>query len=74
MNDLISKVKTLQGINKLSDRQLALRLGVDHSLWSRVKRELKPPGMKLLSALIREFPELRLSVYEFLANNKGRAK
>ena len=66
---LIATVSHLQALNKLSDRQFALRLKIDPGQWSRIKRELCPPGMKFLNALIREFPEAKLAVYQFIAGD-----
>ena len=66
-NGLIEKVVKIQAENKLSDRQFSEKLGVDPANWSRVKRRIKEPGMKLLTALSREFPQLQLPVFEFMA-------
>lgn len=70
-NGLIDKLIKIQTDNNLSDRQLSKMLGVDPANWSRVKRKQKAPGMKLLTALIREFPQLQLPVFEFMAT-KGK--
>lgn len=66
-NGLVEKAIKIQSENKLSDRQFSARLGVDPANWCRVKNRQKEPGMKLLTALIREFPQLQLPVFEFMA-------
>jgi len=67
---LIEQAMKLQAMYQLSDRAFAKRLQVDPSLWSRVKRGIRPPGMKILTAFVREFPDLSLSVYEYIASHR----
>lgn len=66
-NGLIDKAIKIQAGEKLSDRQFAQKLGVDPANWCRVKNRQKEPGQKLLLALIREFPQLQLPVFAFMA-------
>lgn len=68
MHTLVEQAMRLQEMHKLSDRQFARRLGVDPSSWSRVKRGLRPPGMKILRALVKEFPGLELAAYQYIAS------
>lgn len=72
MNQVIEMANKLQDINHLSDRKFAKRLGIDATGYSRIKRSLARPGMKFLNALVREFPETSLVVYE--AITKGRSE
>ncbi len=65
-NNLIPQVKMVQELHKLSDRQFSIRLGISPSGFSRIQRGIKPPGMKFLTALMNEFPELKLAVYQYL--------
>lgn len=65
-NNLIIQVKGVQSIHGLSDRQFSLRLNISPSGYSRIQRGIKPPGMKFLTALMNEFPELKLAVYQYL--------
>ena len=70
MNPLIESINKIQQIHQISDRQLAIRLKVDEGTISRVKRELVKPGGKVLSALIREFPEMQLAVMQYMQSAK----
>ena len=69
--NLIEAIKEVQGLNHLSDRQFAIRLKIDPSTWSLIKRGKASVGMKFLNALLREFPELKLTVYKYIAEGDG---
>lgn len=68
-NDLINQTSHLQEIHNLTDGQFSERLKISASLWSRIKSGTRSPGMKFLNALVREFPEMKLIVYEWIENN-----
>lgn len=71
-DNLITQTIQLQNLYKLSDGQFAERLKISPSLWSRIKSGTRSPGMKFLNALVKEFPEMELTVYEWIKNNGGK--
>ena len=70
MKALLESIRKVQELNNLSDRQLALRLKVDPGTISLLKRRKTKPQVKVLKALVREFPEIKLDVYEYLSEGE----
>jgi len=64
--NLIGAIKKAQESRNLSDTKFAGLLGVDLSTWSRIKRELRPPGRKFLTAVMVNLPELSIDVMYFM--------
>jgi transcriptional regulator with XRE-family HTH domain len=68
MNKLIEDIKKVQNLKGLSDAELSRLIGVDASTWSKIKNGKSSPGGRFLRGLTRNFPELRLTVYEFMGS------
>lgn len=68
MNNLVEDIKNLQTFRGLSDKELAQKLGVDPSTWSKIKNGHRPPGGKFLRAVAKQFPELRKALMGYLSN------
>jgi len=67
--NLIERLKQEQAQKELTEAQFAQRLGVSRALWFLIKRGERKPSLRLLSAVAREFPELQLLVFEYIAGN-----
>lgn len=68
MIDFLEALEQYQQDNKLSDRQLAKRLGIDHSTLSYVKSGKRNPGMRFYKAVANAIPELYPAIYEEIFN------
>ncbi len=66
MNELIVEIKALQERRKLSDRQFAISIGIDPSTWSYIKNGDNQPGVKVLSSIIRVYPELNTVILNYM--------
>jgi transcriptional regulator with XRE-family HTH domain len=71
--NLIDEIKKLQQLKGLSDQKFSKAIGMDPGSWSRIKRGLVPPGGKFLTAVIQNFPELRLAVHEHMITGGEKA-
>lgn len=69
MEDLINAISEMKDKHKLNDRQFSLSLNINPSYWSYMKRGLRKPGEKFLSALIRVYPELNTEVIRYMSNS-----
>lgn len=68
MNKLIEDIKKVQNLKGLSDAEFSRSIGVDASTWSKIKNGKAPPGGRFLRGIARNFPELRLTVFEFMGS------
>jgi len=69
---LIDAIKKEQAERGLSDAGLSRLLGVDASLWSRVKRGERPPGAKFLRGVMAHLPELTFDVMNYMRGEDGQ--
>jgi len=67
--DLIEAIKKEQGERGLNDTKLSALLGIDLSTWSRIKRGVRPPGGKFLTAVMRNLPEIGLVVIDYMRHD-----
>jgi hypothetical protein len=63
---LIEKVKEKQTQLKLSDRDFSTYLGLSHGLWGMIKIGTRQAGTKFLSAIAKNYPELKDDIFTFL--------
>lgn len=63
---LVRMLRGLQRNEHLSNRGMALRLGVSTSMVSMVYRGRRNPGPKFLRGVLKAYPQLRDEVYSFL--------
>jgi transcriptional regulator with XRE-family HTH domain len=68
---LIEAVEQAGKKRGLSRTQLAAKLGVTENYFYRIKAGDRKPGAKVLSAIMREFPQLQPLVLEYLAGGNG---
>ena len=68
--DLIQAIIEAQEKRGLSDTALASLLGIDLSVWSRIKRGERKPTVTFLKAVIARMPELSLTVIDYLREDK----
>jgi len=67
-------LRGLQRNEHLSNKGMALRLGVSPSTVSMVYRGCRNPGPKFLRGVLKAYPQLRDEVYSFLLlDANGRA-
>ena len=57
MNKLVEAVREKQARDKISDMKLSRMLGINQSTWSRIKSGGRKPGIKVVKALAKQFPE-----------------
>ena len=73
--NLLTKLIDLQKNEHYTDMQFARKLGVPRSTWQLARTQVTKIGRKLLSAVLRTFPELSADVLLLLkGNNNGDAK
>lgn len=70
LSELINGIKVCQEKEGMSDSKFASKLQINQSLWSLIKRGTREPGAKVLKAFAREYPELHLSILNYLAGKK----
>ena len=58
VTNLVERIKEVQRKYNLSDAEFCRRIGIDQSIWSRLKRGKANPSGKFIKGLLREFPEL----------------
>ena len=63
---LVRMLRGLQRNQHLSNKGLALRLGVSKSMVGMVYQGRRNPGPKFLRGVLKAYPELRDEVYSFL--------
>ena len=69
---LIRKLKERQQQEGLTDIAFAKKLRISRQLWGMIKKKGKPIGSKLITGIIREYPELTVDVLVyFQENGKG---
>jgi len=64
---MIEKLKAIQEREKLTDAQMAERLGVHTMSWSRLKNKRSEPGGRFVRNAVKAFPELKEAAAEWLA-------
>ena len=69
MSKLVEEIQKIQSLKGLSDTQLARAIGLDLSTWSKIKNGVRPPGGKFLRALAKAFPELHLTILDYMSGN-----
>lgn len=66
---LVDVLRVCQG--DTSNRQFAERLGISRSMLDKIYQQIRSPGLKVLQALAKEFPEKQGLIWRvFLAENK----
>jgi len=65
----IQQLAQIQKRDKLSDRQVAERLGCSRVLWQMTRTGRVPLGHKVILGIFQGFPELHTSMSVFLANS-----
>jgi transcriptional regulator with XRE-family HTH domain len=70
-DSLILLIKEIQKTNGLSDRQFALSLEIDPSLWSKIQSGAMSPGLKFLRAISRKYPALRDAISEYISGEEA---
>lgn len=68
---LVEALRQRQRREKLTDIALAGLLGVNHSTWSRIKSGDRRPGVKVLNAILRLYPEMSPLVSHYIANRNN---
>lgn len=69
---LIYKLILRQQQEGLTDGAFANKLRISRQLWAMIKKNGKPIGSKLITGIIREYPELTVDVLVyFQENGKG---
>lgn len=66
VEELVEEIKKLQELRGLSDSRFAGSIGVDHSLWSKIKNGKALPGGKFLRGVMRTYPELIIAVNDYM--------
>ena len=64
--DFIKTVKEIQEKKKLTDKELAKLLGIDISLWNKLKKNHRNPSLRVLKAISNALPELQLKIMEYI--------
>ena len=72
INELTNEIEKLAKSKDLTRTQLAALLGISENYLYRIKKGDRNPGRGLLSAIIREFPELQSEVLDYMYNSFGR--
>lgn len=70
---LLDTLDTIRGREGLSAPQLARLLGISYATLNKLRRGLRRPGPKTLSAILRAFPETLPVVLEYLQDG-GRPR
>ena len=69
---LIPKLKERQRQEGLTDGAFSNKLRISRQLWGMIKKNGNPIGSKLITGIIREYPELTVDVLVyFQENGKG---
>lgn len=74
INQPVSQLIQIQTRDKLSDRQMAERLGCSRTLWQLTRSGKLPLGEKMIRGIFRSFPELHTSLSFFLANDVKKSE
>lgn len=64
MKELLKAIKDLMEIKGLNDSQFALSIGLDPGGWSRKKRGLTKFTKEDLDAIVSNYPELKVPVWQ----------
>lgn len=68
MDKLLKALEGKQAAEGLNQRELAQKLGVSDTYLILLKQGKRQFGVKILRAIGREFPDLQLLVFEYIAN------
>ena len=71
MNTLASILDQHRKELHLTDAAFARRMGITRALWASVKNGHSNPGMKVVRAAMRRFPELQLKISIYLSGFGG---
>jgi transcriptional regulator with XRE-family HTH domain len=71
MAELIESIKKVLEINRLSDRQFALNIGIDPGNWTRIQQGKTKPSTDFFQKLVDRYPELKLAVSEYIGITNG---
>lgn len=63
--DLVEIVQEAQAARGISDAELCRLLGIDQSLWSRVKSREYEPSKQFILAAMANLPEKRLEIAQW---------
>jgi DNA-binding XRE family transcriptional regulator len=64
--DIATILKQTQEKHALTDEQFAETLGISRQSWSLIKTGRQQPTRQILSAIIKEYPELTVDVMLYL--------
>ncbi len=64
--ELIAEVLKAQAKRQLNDSRFAELLGIDNTLWSRLKSTERSPSLDVLRSIMRTLPELQLKVMDYI--------
>lgn len=67
---VVSELQQKQRELAMTDIDFAQKLAVSRQLWAAIKKGHRQPGLKFLRAVIREFPDLQLDVFNLMAGSK----
>jgi len=65
LDELLEALETQAKARELSRTQLAATLGVSENYIYRLKNGNRKPGIKILTAIRREFPNLKPLIWEY---------
>ena len=68
---LVETLVAMQRGNRWPDTEMARRLGVSPSMWSRIRSGERRLGGKALRHVVRDFPRLRKDVLRHLEEQAG---
>ncbi len=72
VDKLINALKQTQAEQKMTDTAFAKRLGITRPMWHYIQSGKRKPGLKVFTAVIREFPELQLLVFQLMSEDKAK--
>jgi plasmid maintenance system antidote protein VapI len=71
MEELLSKIKDIQGNKNLNNSQFAEHIGISRSMWQAISTGNRQIGDKTLNRIIVAFPELSAEILHFIRKKNG---
>lgn len=72
MNNLVNEIKNYLAEKGISDGKFTRDMKLDQSTWSYIKSGKHKPGVKFLSAVASNYPELQMTVFQYMAERGKR--
>lgn len=69
MGKLIQELTKKQDEGKITDSAFARKLSISRQMWHYIRQGERQPGLKFLKAIIREYPEFQLLVFQIMAQS-----